>query len=261
MDSARTLNQNDLQIRFTINFEISTVCINYSVQMEKNKEFARRNNGVSTYIISRALSTEWSVLHEKSNKEFIWTNEIVFNGLFQNCIDYMYLKWKYNTKHLSDKIGWCEILFNGKYMLGTDSPEEFKTTIDNFTADEIFLNIYRQIRFNTIDNHSESTSNNYSDDTNDNYNSEDYDEYEDYEPYEPYEPYEYSTEKILYIIKRDNFISYTANCVKCQICLQTLENAQMIETPCKHIYHFNCLKTNLKYNRNCPLCRCDFTTA
>ncbi len=48
---------------------------------------------------------------------------------------------------------------------------------------------------------------------------------------------------------------------ECSICLENIkENDKVSYTPCKHIFHFDCLKNYIKstLKTNCPLCKFDF---
>ena len=45
---------------------------------------------------------------------------------------------------------------------------------------------------------------------------------------------------------------------ECCICLQEfISNEEIVELPCNHIYHKQCIEEWLKVNRNCPSCRID----
>ena len=48
----------------------------------------------------------------------------------------------------------------------------------------------------------------------------------------------------------------------CMICLDQLHKQMAIYVPCKHVFHYNCLKQLMAGQvYTCPLCRTNFTTA
>ena len=46
------------------------------------------------------------------------------------------------------------------------------------------------------------------------------------------------------------------NHIVCSICCEKSTHDNVI-LDCKHSFHENCIKTWLKYNNSCPLCRCE----
>ena len=41
----------------------------------------------------------------------------------------------------------------------------------------------------------------------------------------------------------------------CPVCLENLENDEVVKMRCDHVYHTVCLYTWLNHSRNCPMCR------
>lgn len=47
----------------------------------------------------------------------------------------------------------------------------------------------------------------------------------------------------------------------CSICIEGFELDSIIsKLPCQHIYHRGCIKTWMGKSKDCPLCRCKFST-
>lgn len=50
--------------------------------------------------------------------------------------------------------------------------------------------------------------------------------------------------------------------IECSICFENYKEEEELKfTPCKHLFHEECLKNWLKVKRTCPLCRLDLQAA
>ena len=51
---------------------------------------------------------------------------------------------------------------------------------------------------------------------------------------------------------------------ECPICMDSMLHRSVLHTPCKHVFHINCLFKVFQYgmmNYKCPLCRHDFVSS